>query len=222
MAGSKLTSQLRKHILSNNPIETGKPSVGDFTREFGSQVKQNVALGADDFMNQILGREPQSHEVKRARDTHDMYPGQEFSLTPKVKEHAKSVEKASAALDYHAEIARSSERGNSQENNEIQCQIEQIMFELKRLIDSSDKVIQMAHADLSVASAPKTVGKYHTNFLSWMLIVIQTARQKVEDSGAWLASAKGKGGKRGYWDQAKSHGTSFSMSNERSVATQTG
>ncbi|MBI5044451.1 MAG: hypothetical protein HZC02_00845 [Candidatus Levybacteria bacterium] len=223
MSGTKFTSPFKKQILSNNPIETGKSAVGDFTKELGNQVKQNIALGADDFMSQLLGIDTHlSSEVKKARDTSDMYPGQEVTLSPRAKIEIKSVEKAAAAINYHADIVRSSERGSSKENQEIQYQIEQIMDELKRLIASSDRVIQMAYGEVSVTSAPKIVGKYHTNFFSWMLTVIRTARQKVEDSGAWLASSKGKGGKRGYWSEFKKHGTSFGMSGERQVSTQTG
>jgi hypothetical protein len=44
----------------------------------------------------------------------------------------------------------------------------------------------------------------------------------VEDSGAWLSAMSGKKGKKTYWSEFKKHGTSFGMSNERSVATQTG
>jgi hypothetical protein len=55
-----------------------------------------------------------------------------------------------------------------------------------------------------------------------MLTVIRGARMKVEDSGAWLSTMQGKKGKKNYWAMFKKHGTSFGMSNERQVATQTG
>ena len=111
---------------------------------------------------------------------------------------------------------------SGQESQETKYQIQQIMEELQRLVSSSDKIIQMTFGDISVASAPTVVGKYHTNFFSWMLTVIRTARQKVEESGAWLSVAKSKGSRKGYQNMSKKHGTSFSMSNERTTATQSG
>jgi len=55
-----------------------------------------------------------------------------------------------------------------------------------------------------------------------MLSMIQIARRKVEDSGAWLAVMHSKKKSREYGAMAKKHGTTFSLSNERVVATQVG
>jgi len=80
-----------------------------------------------------------------------------------------------AAIDYHAEMARGSERSNKKENRELQQQIQEITQELQRLIASSNKMIQMEYGSYQVSSAPKDVGKYHTNFLAWMLNVRQNS-----------------------------------------------
>ena len=60
------------------------------------------------------------------------------------------------------------------------------------------------------------------NFFEWMLAVIRAAREKVEDSNAWLGTVKGKGAQRNYWNMFKKHGTTFGLSGERAVATQVG
>jgi hypothetical protein len=74
-----------------------------------------------------------------------------------------------------------------------------------------------------MAPAPKEVGKYHQNFFEWVLIQIQQARVRVEDSSSWLGAVNKKGqGQKGYGGMFKKHGTNFGMSNQRSVATQTG
>ena len=68
----------------------------------------------------------------------------------------------------------------------------------------------------------ENTGTYHQNFFEWMLHMIRQAKEKVEDSEAWLNVSKGKGSKKGYWNMFKKHGTSFALSSEQSVATQVG
>ncbi|HVZ58784.1 MAG TPA: DUF5660 family protein [Patescibacteria group bacterium] len=226
MASTKLTTQIRNQIAANNTIETGKSSAAGFTRELTSSAKTHVQAASDEFFDQLLGIGKYAKEPQSAYNSVDMKAGEEFMLPKKQAkaekpqpEHRPHIE---AGIDYHRQVVHNRERMSGRENQELKMQIQQIMDELQRLVASSDKIVQMVYGDVTVATSPTTVGKYHTNFLSWMLTVIVTARQKVEDSGAWLSVAKGKGNRRGYKNMAKQHGTSFSMSNERQVATQTG
>jgi hypothetical protein len=227
MANSNITSQLRNRIASNNPIEKER-SLSDIPGAIAKDVKNSIAAAPADFFNQLLGMGDFAVDHQERPDD-DVKPYEKFTLytsdrkdntpeKPKV-EHRPDL---APAINYHSEIAHSSERSSKKENRELQLQIQEIVAELQRLVDSSNKIIQMEFGTVSVSSAPTAVGEYHTNFFSWMLTVIRTARQKVEDSGAWLAIAKGKGNKRGYKQSSKSLGTSFTQSNERNVATQTG
>jgi len=229
MPNSNTQSQLRNRISSNNPIEKGR-SIGDMPGDVVKDIKDSLAAAPADFFNQLLGAGGINVDQDRSdASIENAKPYEKFSLYNsdrilKTQEAPKVEQKPriEAAMNYNAEAAHSSERSIKKENRELQAQIEEIESELKRLISSSSKIIQMEFGTISVSSAPKAIGKYHTNFLSWMLTVIQTARQKVEDSGAWLSVAKGKGSKRGYNQSSKSLGTSFTQSNERNVATQSG
>lgn len=227
MASTKLTTLLKQQIAANNNhIETGKPRVSDIPKKFVQEVKQNATAMPNDFFNQLLGLENFNPADTSKQTEVEMKPGQEFTLTPKSKESNKNKserkEAIAPAINYHEQIVRSSEQSNKKEIREIQLQIQQIMDELKRLVDSSHKIMQVQYAEISVQKAPATVGKYHLNFFSWMLSVITDARRRVEDSGAWLAAMRSKKGKKDYWSMFKKHGTSFGLSNERVVATQTG
>lgn len=226
MASPKITPQLRNQIAVNNTAETDRRSHG-LSDEFRKQIKTNAKALPGDIFGQLLGMGGYENSQPNTQSkSEDMTPGQEFILpkaTPKTESlHQERKPAIAAGNNYHAEIARGSELANKRESRELKMQIEQIMEELKRLVDSSDKVLQMAYADVTVASRPTVVGKYHTNFFAFLLLVIRQARQKVEDSGAWLSVAKSKGGKKSYWGQFKKNGTSFGMSGERSTATQTG
>jgi hypothetical protein len=226
MASTKLATLLKQQIAANNNrIETGKPRVSDIPKEFVQEVKQNAAAMPNDFFNQLLGIENTINKNTSKQTEVEMKPGQEFNLTTKKDSNKNKSERKDAvapAIHYHEQIVRSSEQSNKNEIREIQLQIQQIMDELKRLVDSSHKIMQVKYAEISVQKTPATVGKYHLNFFSWMLSVISDTRRRVEDSGAWLAVMRSKKGKRDYWSMFKKHGTSFGMSNERVVATQTG
>ena len=76
--------------------------------------------------------------------------------------------------------------------------------------------------EVAVEQHAVTPGKYHKSFFSWLLSIIRNARMKVEDSGAWLAAMHSKKKSREYGAMAKKHGTTFTLNNERNVATQVG
>lgn len=190
-------------------------SIKEFTGGVKSAFKKDLAQeGAKDLMRQLLGSAEETAEKAHAL-AGDLHEGQEISL--KRHDIAPGLEQYS----YYREVVRSSEKAQRQESHEQEQQVEQILVEIQRLVSSS-KVVEAKFAAISMDQRPKEVGKYHTNFFEWVLIQIRTARMKVEDSGAWLASMSGKKGKKNYWSEFKKHGTSFGMSNERSVATQTG
>lgn len=226
MASIKSNSQPQNHTRVNNPVESGGHAQG-FPNAFTSEIRDNVKALPNDFFSQLLGTgNYERSQTKTGQSGADMAPGQEFNLpkaSNKIELQRQERKPAIAAgNNYHAEIARSSEISSRRESQELKMQIKEITEELKRLVDSSDKVMQMVYADISVASTPAVVGKYHTNFFSFLLIVIRQARQQVEDSGAWLSVAKSKGGKKSYQMQAKKSGTSFTQSMDRSAATSTG
>ena len=190
-------------------------SIKEFTGGVKSAFKKDLAQeGAKDLMRQLLGSAEETAEKAHAL-AGDLHEGQEISL--KRHDIAPGLEQYS----YYREVVRSSEKAQRQESHEQEQQVEQILVEIQRLVSSS-KVVEAKFAAISMDQRPKEVGKYHTTFFEWVLIQIRTARMKVEDSGAWLASMSGKKGKKNYWSEFKKHGTSFGMSNERSVATQTG
>lgn len=136
-------------------------------------------------------------------------------------EKASKKDQRDAAINYGEIMIKSSEASMHKEMREVNQRLQEIMSELQRLISSS-KELKMEFADVGVEQAPTQAGEYHLNFFDWLLLTIRAAREKVEDSGAWLNAVKGKKDKKGYWGMFKKHGTTFGLSNERSVATQTG
>lgn len=222
------TKQKKKlpNILDFENDETFE-SLREFTGGITGSIKKDLAQeGAKDLWKQILGKYEQTAE-KAQKMAGELHEGQEINLnthhksekapTPKRQDIAPGLEQ----YNYYREIVHSSDKAQKRESYEQEKQVEEILVEIQRLVSSS-KIVETKFASLAVEQKPKEVGKYHTHFFEWVLITIRTARIKVEDSGAWLATMSGKKGKKDYWGMFKKHGTSFGMSNERSVSTQTG
>lgn len=138
----------------------------------------------------------------------------------KSRSSEKTVE-AAPAVNYLNEIAQVGETAVNRENRETEYQLREIMAEIKKLADSS-KELQMQFKNIAVEQYVVKPGKYHKNFFSWLLSVIRTARMRVEDSGAWLQAMHSKKKSKEYGAMAKKQGTSFTLNNERTVATQVG
>jgi len=152
----------------------------------------------------------------------DLAPGEILNLSKlrerdDVRERRENLPKL-AGIDYRREVAHGTEMLHGRQATELDRKIQEIMVELKRLVDSS-QVISNEYLQIATEQKPVQTGTYHLNFFDFMLSVIRSARQKVEDSGAWLQVSKKK---NGFHQKAQSLGTKFSLSHERTVATQSG
>lgn len=213
--GNRITKTVAKDI-AKEAAQVGK----DIGKDLFAQL-----LGID------MGKKPTAKHVEAPAEQPKPLPGVSVDIfsfaTHATTEGYKPAEKRDkkpnieTVINYSRDILKNSEHAMLGENREMQQNIREIQDELRKLLQSS-KVLQMEFAQVAVEQAPVEVGKYHTNFFEWMLIVLRQAREKVEDSGAWLSTVKGKNAKKGYWGMFKKHGTTFGLSNERSVSTQTG
>jgi len=160
---------------------------------------------------------------EKRKQTGDLYPGQELNLRDLQEENEGNEKKSEIepGIDYSREIVHVSERVVNRENQELEMQLKEIMAEIKKLADSS-KELQMQFKEVAVEQHTAKPGKYHKNFFSWLLSIIKAARMRVEDSGAWLQALQSKKKSREYGAMAKKYKSSFTLNNERTVATQVG
>lgn len=214
----------RVQQIDENPVEAIR-NISTNVARAGKDIANGVV---GDFWNQMLGIE--SVETKNNHKlSGDLIHGQEVSLHDIKKAQTKQEEepkkpRIEAGIDYAGEILHGAKRIESKENQELSAKVTEIVNELKRLVSTS-KTLEIEFKGITTQHQITKTGKYYVSFFEWMLTVIKQARMKVEDSGAWLAATKGKHAKKGsYWKNSdeKVGGTSFSLSNERTVATQTG
>lgn len=214
--GSKSKRKIKQHD-NKNPLEQLMSIGGGVAASVADLGKSAINL---DNWDQYLGLA--ESEEKKKKYQGELTEGEILDLR-KIHEKDQTEAKAHAepGIDYSREIVHAGERMVSRENQELEAQLRELMMEIKKLADTS-KELQMQFKDVAVEQHVVKPGKYHKTFFAWLLNVIRTARMKVEDSGAWLAAMQSKKKSRGYQQMAKKHGTTFTLHNERTPATQTG
>ncbi len=219
MAQRKFKPQIN---IDQNPIEAVRDTAMALGSSVVGSVKDDLAKGImTDLWDQMLGTEiGKGNAIKQTSG--DLMEGQEISFKKQPKEEkAKNKPRIEAAIDYTGEIIHAERRITQVQNRELETKVQEIIVELKKLTKSS-KELEVTFRDITVEQVPVKAGKYHLNFFEWMLSTIRSARQRIEDSGNWANVFAAKKTKREYWSLFKKHGTSFGLSGERIVATQTG
>lgn len=109
----------------------------------------------------------------------------------------------------------------SREQNQVKVQIENLQTQIQALAKEHVGLIQeVDKASFQVVARP---GIYHKNFFERLLQLIKLARKKISESRTWLHMQNHRAkNKSGYWGGVKKSGTSFMLSGERTVSTQTG
>lgn len=211
----KIKRSVKQHI-DKNPIEQ-LLGIGGGVGQAGADLAKS-AINLDNW-DKYLGL-ADTQEKKKHQAEGDLAEGQELNLKDIEKEKHEKRE-VDPGIDYPRDIVYVGERAATRETREIETQLREIMLEIKKLADSS-KELQIQFKEVAIEQHIVKPGKYHKSFFIWMLSMIRSARIKVEDSGAWLAALHSKKKSREYGAMAKKHGTTFSLSNERVVATQVG
>lgn len=205
---NKTTQKIRKETLKN-PFESG----ADVITQIKDTARQEFSEDWRIAMRQMLGIKEGSTNQKASGDLNE---GEEITFS-KIE---KKLE-AEPGINYFREIVHAETTINRRNESHLETKIQEIVIELKKLSESS-KELQLEFKDIATATLPVKPGKYHLNFFEWMLVTIQNARMRIEDSTAWLGVISSKKGKKEYWTLVKSHGTSFMLSGERTPSNQAG
>lgn len=181
-------------VLNSVPSSVGSTTVSEMGK-----------IGAD-IVTSLLGGTPMSGELK---------PNQTIELggAPKPERTPEPV--------IHAPRMETVHRPNTSElDRETRTQIDAIRKELQALAKS----LKGLHQEIQTAinEEPVDPGIYHVNFYEQIRSFLSVLRQQIEDSRSWLSTFNRRKKKMGYWGMYKKHGTSFGLSNERTLATSAG
>lgn len=203
---------------NGNPLEAFKDLASDFRRGLTDDLLKGTARDLFSETEELFGLKPQ----KKLSGT----------LNPEEVLDLKALEVTQEEIDIkYREGPKPAFRQPAenflflQKERGIQQEIEALLLEIKREVkrfDEATRNLEKETAKIVVEEIPPSPGIYHINFFEWLLGLLKNIRQKVEDANVWLSVLQSKKAKKGYWSQFKKHGTSFGLSGERVVATQTG
>lgn len=203
----------QKHIVkqSVDSIEAIKDIPKEIKNTLLDQAGKDLV---SDLWSQMLGTEDKHQTKPRGGD---LEPGQELDLRQE-----KKTAVIEPGLEYVREIIHAEKRVQTENQNENKARIQEILIEIKELLKKS-KELEIEFKDVEkLDKIPADAGKYHKNFVEWVLSMIMTARKRVESAVNWTQALKSKKNQKQYWSLFKKHGTSFGLSGERVVATQVG
>lgn len=106
------------------------------------------------------------------------------------------------------------EKQREQRIEEIRAQLKELAKQVKRLDKNLVKAVEAPVVE---------AGVYHESYIEHIRNMIRLFSLKVNKANSWLEMYNSRSAKQGaYWGQAKSHGTSFTLNNERAIATSVG
>lgn len=120
-------------------------------------------------------------------------------------------------------------RSRSREFNEVysltkrqeQERINQIIIELHSLAKSIKNIKK--EVDIAVQQTPIEANQYQFSFLEHLKKTLRLLREDVESASSWLHLFNSRRQQQSfYWSMAKSKGTKFTLSEERSISTSIG
>lgn len=179
----------------DNPEKHNQQS--SYDNSLAQQVKNLVNPGS--MIDQLFGKKTSSEYL----------PHQEMQSPPRSKSETL--------------IFSHSERHADQM---IKHETSQLLKQLKEqvsLLEHSEKALSGEIAKIKVAQIPSEGGIYYLRFFEWLIGLVKQLRMKVDEGRIWLQTFNQKKKKKlGYWKMYKKHGTTFGMSHERGLSTQTG
>lgn len=196
---------------TEDSIETFKGLPGEFRKAMANEGK-NLIFG---LWKQAL--RPSELPQKTPQKAGDLNPGEEVNL-----KEEKQVQRIEPGINYVQEIVHAERKVEVREQHQTKVRMQEIIIEIKKLTSSSKELaIQFKDVE-KMEHIPQGAGKYHTNFVEWVLSMIRSAREKVDNTLSWTTALHSKKKQKQYWNLFKKHGTSFGLSGERTVATQVG
>lgn len=207
----KVTKQ--HHKSSENTVETKYTSMQDMLKAGGDNSMTDVWKDFFGGFDKKVGEQLQILGTVE----NELRAGEAVSL--------KKEEKVTLSTEGHMEYFRSVKNAdvNPEKNRDVQLdrKVEEIRMEIKSLLAQS-KQLETTFKSVAAETRVVNAGRYHETFFTFVLSLLRSANMKLQEGASWLQTAKSKKQQRQYQNMAKKHGTSFTLNNERNVATQVG
>lgn len=189
------------YIVGDNVLETVRSLGGNVTKTTQDTAAQIASDALQDIIN---GRSTQKQTKQHEHTYQEVMPAEpKESTKPNIS---------------NRELIQPIIQKDITETKQKLDAIRQELQALSKSIRGLQQEIQTA-----VMEMPANPGVYHMNFFEQLRHLLKGIRERVDDSRVWLSAWNTNvKKKRGYWGMYKKHGTTFGLSNERSLATQAG
>ena len=200
-----------KQYVDQNPVESfrgiGSTAIKSLKNDF---LEGSVHDAWDQMVNSARTGESQTGG--------ELSAGEELNLETLEKQTLKITDQG---REYVREIIHASEKAQRSGSRETEVRMQEILIEIKSLTKSSKQLEKKVQIE-AIEQGMDDPGVYHLSFLDRILSSLRDVRASVEDSLAWFNALRSKKASRQYGVLAKKQGTSFTLSSERVVSTQTG
>lgn len=201
-----------------NPAEIAGELVGDIASKVGSELTRGLF---ESTLTQVGVTSEKG--TPKAGFSGELKVGSQVQ-TLEIK--AQNTEKKINLLEKQFRAVKVAEKTVfDKESKQTEERIKQLVLQISQEV----KTLQVQAAQLTgdvnkitVEQVTAKPGAYHVNFFEWVISMLRDLKKEVIQSRTWLTAFKSKKAKKGYWSMFKKHGTSFAMSDERSLATSAG
>jgi hypothetical protein len=200
-----------------NFIEALKSAGTGMAKDTAKSFKQDLIKGSANQMMDTLFNTNQGGVNQNGAGTGEQPPF-DFAEYLKASEHRTRAQERVKYEYEHSETIVFNQR-----KQEVEKKIDQIRIEIKKIargIVGLDQSIQAV-----IQQEVTNPGTYHLNFFEKLLSFLQYMNKRVTESRHWASMHSQRSQTKSYyWSMAgkKKGGTMFSMSQERTVATQSG
>lgn len=188
-----------------NPVEQMKDVAHDLVEPVQGifdEALQQIGLKAR--------KEPLAGEINLSSGIHQ--------TNEKINQKDASIDAKIRQLQYvHSQEKQVFNLSEKTTKDQIQKLMQELAIEVTKLQQQTSELTSEVKS-ITVASIPVKPGAYHLNYFEWVIGTLRDLRKRVNESRQWLAMWSKKKQQKGYWAMFKKHGTSFAMSDERSIA----
>lgn len=209
----------KKYTVEKNEAETQEKIVS-----FSQAMDAGEDNAITDLWNEMVGGYGKkiAEQVSLLGSSEvSMEEGMSFDLSQTSEKAEEPQAVTEAFREYVRDVKNADIAPEKQKDAHIERKVEEIRIELKQLMKES-KQLEATFKSIQVEQKIVNAGTYHENLFDVIRGLIKIARAKVQEGISWAGTAKGKKQQKEYWNMFQKHGTTFGMSHERTVATQTG
>jgi hypothetical protein len=213
----KLPNTIGGNSTSNKKAPT--QNTRNFIESFREQGNAATAGVFGEAKNQLFGG---LNSPQRSENTPNPNQQPQFNFEEFLKQREQKIRQQERNLSQ--EQRRTEKVIFLQKENNAKKELESILIEIKKISEtSSDIAIEVVEAQKSIMANPVEVGIYHITLYQRIRRHLILAKKRMSEAKYWLQMFNNrKVSKSAYWGKAKKHGTTYTLSNERTVATQTG